>query len=182
MKLSKRFLVFSLLSASLVGFGLMVKVSAQDEPMTQDQINTVLTNCTSATNTLNQLHASDALLRVNMGQEYESALTKLMTGFNGRIANNGFSNDILKAISSSYSGTLNKFRSDYISYESNLSGAIKTNCLKQPTAFYTAVDKARQSRIKLHDDVIKLNEYIEQYRVELDNFEAEYIAATKGNK
>jgi hypothetical protein len=161
---------------------IFLRVSAQDSSITSQQIDLIRSNCVSTKNTLNQLHASDALLRVNRGQIYESIETKLMAGFNGRLLNNNFNNSNMTSITNNYESTLNTFRSHYIVYEEQLTAAINIDCLKQPTAFYDAISSARTKRDQVHSDVVKLNQYVDQYQAALDQFEKDYQTAANGMK
>ncbi|MGE5327845.1 MAG: hypothetical protein ACM3KH_00770, partial [Thiobacillus sp.] len=131
--------------------------------LSKSQQEAVIANCTSAKNTLNQLHASDALLRVNMGQMYEAISTKLMGTLNRRISNNGFNNSTLRSVSDTYTTQLDKFRADYITYEDHLSVAIHSDCKNNPSEFYNAVATARDGRDTVHDDVIQLNKLLDEY-------------------
>ena len=180
MKISKKTILQCAGLTLLVGLLPIVKVAADTSTLTSEQVKTVKTNCLSAKNTLDQLHASDALLRVNMGQMYESLETKLMVGFDGRVSNNKLDNSKLKVITNTYSATLDGFRADYIAYENQLSAATSIDCIKQPAAFYDAVGKAREGRSQVHNDVVKLNQLIDQYQAALNDFQAAY--ASKGSK
>ena len=114
-----RRLLFVLVS-SLVSLGLLLAFAstpAAAEDLTPEQADRVRTNCVSIKNSLNQLHASDALLRVNRGQVYESMATKLMDTFNARLSNNRLDNKAMTAATTSYRAALATFRSDYIAYE-----------------------------------------------------------------
>lgn len=174
--------VYFSLAVILGGVLLLSNVHAQNASVTNQQIEVIRSNCASAKNTLNQLHASDALLRVNRGQIYESMLTKLMDRFNGRVENNSFSNTDLVHVSTNYELALDIFRSDYKVYEERLSSALAIDCSKQPVAFYDAVILARVERDKVHSDVLKLNQYIDQYQSAVNQFEEDYQTATKGLK
>lgn len=158
----------------------LLRVSAQNEPMTDQQIERIRANCVTTKNTLNQLHASDALLRVNMGQAYESMSTKLMDGFNGRVSNNHFNNTALVSATNSYNDALDTFRDDYKTYEEHLSAALNINCFDQPVAFYDSVATSRGDRNRVHQDIVKLNQYIDQYQSVVSGFEKDYSAATDG--
>lgn len=158
------------------------KASAQSVPMTDQQIEQIRNSCSSTKNTLNQLHSSDALLRVNRGQIYESMSTKLMDKFNGRVANNGLNNSNLLSVTGSYNVALDAFRNDYITYEQQLTSAINIDCSKQPVAFYDAIALARVGRDQVHVDVVKLNQLIDQYQLAIDQFGKDYQANSAGTK
>jgi hypothetical protein len=174
MKLSVKLLIVCLLVVA-VACSSMLKVYAQDDTLTDEQIGSIRNNCVSIKNTLNQLHASDALLRVNRGQLYESISTKLMDQFNSRLANNNFDSSNFVSTSVGYESMLNTFRSDYKSYESKLSAAMDIDCSKQPVAFYDAVSSARVKRKQVHDDVVSLNQYLDQYETLISQFEKDFI-------
>lgn len=175
MKTHKR-LLFVVLTLAIILSGMSLISVAAENTMTNQQIDRILTNCVSTKNTLNQLHASDALLRVNRGQIYESMSTKLMNGFNGRVSNNNFDNSNLVSISTSYDMALNTFRLDYKTYEEHLASAIGIDCSKQPVSFYDAVALARSERSRVHDDILKLNQYVDEYKAAVVQFEKDFLA------
>lgn len=179
MKISKKLLLTFLSLVIILSGASLFNVAAQSNIKDQ-QIDRILSSCVTARNTLSQLHASDALLRVNRGQIYESMSTKLMSGFNGRVSNNDFDNSNLASILSSYDLALDTFRLDYKSYEEHLSAAIGINCSKQPTSFYDAVAVARSKRKQVHDDILKLNQYVDQYGAAIDKFEQDYLGKVYG--
>ena len=81
-----------------------------------------------------------------------------------------------------YGSMLDTFRSDYKSYESKLSSAINIDCSKQPVAFYDAVSLARENRNRVHMDVVRLNQYIDQYQSAVAQFKEDYLTAAEGIK
>lgn len=174
MRITTKSLTLSLFVAAVLSSALFGIVSAQDAPMTDAQIGRIRTNCVSAKNTLNQLHASDALLRVNRGQLYESMTTKLMARFNSRADSNRFDVKDLTAVTQTYGTALNTFREDYKSYEIQLSTALTVDCLKEPVSFYDAVALTRVKRAQVHLDVVKLHQYINDYKATFDAFVANF--------
>jgi hypothetical protein len=160
----------------------LLNVVAQNTSVDDQQIEQIRSNCVSTKNTLNQLHASDALLRVNMGQIYESMSTKLMDRFNGRVANNSINNDNLVSITTNYNLALDTFRSDYRIYEEKLSLALGINCSNQPVAFYDAILSAHTKRSQVHSDVVIMNQYIDKYQSAVNQFEEDYQITIKGTE
>ncbi len=138
--------------------------------LTDEQKQQIIDNCVSIKNSLSQLHASDALLRVNRGQIYESMAGKLMDRFNDRLGNNSLDNKAMLTITTNYRTQLTSFRTDYISYEKKLSEAMNINCTEKPTEFYNSVEDARTLRNTVHTDVIKLHQYIDDYRGSVGDF------------
>mgnify|MGYP006879904469 CR=1 FL=1 len=132
--------------------------------LTNEQLQLISANCQSAKNTLNQLHVTDALLRVNRGQLYEAVKSKLIDRFNSRLSSNGKDTAGLLVVTNGYANAFNSFRQNYIAYERQLSAAIRIDCDTQPAQFHNAVEEARALRLKLHEDVGNLHEYIDDYR------------------
>ncbi len=147
---------------------------AQSTALTPEQIEHIRSNCTSVKSTLNQLHASDALLRVNRGQVYESMASKLMDPFNSRLSNNRLDSKATSAVTTSYRTALDSFRTDYQDYEQKLSSAIRIDCFNQPELFHNTIEQARVNRNKVHDDVIRLHRYIDDYRSAVGDFLLNY--------
>jgi hypothetical protein len=138
-------------------------------PMTEAHIARIRSNCVEAQATLNQLHASDALLRVNRGQVYESISTKLMAPFNSRVALNKLDGVSLIATATNYERQLNDFRTKYQQYEEAMSQVLKINCSNQPVAFYDSVADTHEKRMRVHDSTVTLQKTIQDYK---DTFEA----------
>jgi len=177
--MSKKILAVCLTLTILLSGVAIIRVAAETTPMTAGQIDQIRNNCVSTKNTLSQLHASDALLRVNRGQIFESMSTKLMDRFNSRVANNGYNNTGLISVSISYGSMLDTFRLDYKTYEEHLSAAINVDCWNQPAAFYDAIASARALRNVVHTDVVKLNQYVDQYQSAIIQFENDYQTVVK---
>ncbi len=179
MKAFKQTLIAVVFIGTIFSGVMFAHASAESVKLTDEHLQQIKTNCVSVKANLSRLHSNDALARVNVGQIYESISTKLMSGFNGRVANNNMNNISLSSVSSQYDNQLNTFRSDYITYENQLSRALGVNCSNNPQEFYDAVVSARIKRAKVYEDVTRLNQFIDQYTKEVDKFEAEYKLATQ---
>lgn len=180
MKQVKRLVIFGFVVSVLLPILTVNKVEAQAF-LTDDQLARIVVNCTSAKSTLNQLHASDALLRVNRGQMYEALGSRLMNNFNIRLTSNSLDAKGLLLVTTNYRAALETFRSSYQAYEIQLSAAIKVDCAKQPAAFYVATEDAREKRAKVHEDVVKLHQYIDDYRAAVNDFFINFERVTGDN-
>jgi hypothetical protein len=170
----KKFLVLLGCSVAVLGvYGASLAVRAQSTPMTEDHIQRIKANCVDAQSVLTQLHASDALLRVNRGQLYESISSKLMAPFNSRVALNKFDGSKLLEQSAAYENQLNDFRSSYKAYEESMSKTLRINCTNEPVAFYDSVADARAKRQQVHQTIIALQKTIQNYKTEFENFAAQ---------
>lgn len=181
MKISVKTITISAILSVMIAGATLMSVSAEDSQMTDQHIENIRTNCATAKNTLNQLHASDALLRVNMGQSYELMTTKLMDRFNSRLSSNNYDNSSLVAVTTAYNQKLDVFRLDYQAYEVQLASALKIDCLNQPVAFYDTVASAREKRNQVHTDVSRLNQYLNDYKTAMNAFEKDF-QSKQGNK
>lgn len=167
MKLNFRFLTSLILAASLVIASCHI---AKAESLSDSHKERIRANCVSAKDSLNRLHVSDALLRVNRGQLYESMSTKLMTRFNSRLSSNQLEDGKLESVADSYSRVLGTFRQDYMVYEQEMSAALKIDCQKQPELFYETVASARAKRLVVYQDITNLNRYIDNYETAFIEF------------
>lgn len=167
----RTFLILVSIAVATVLVGVSSQTAhAQSTALTTDQISQIRNNCTTTKSTLSQLHASDALLRVNRGQIYESIASKLMDPFNSQLGNNRLDSRATSAVTASYRTTLDTFRNDYRLYEEKLSSAIRIDCANQPELFYGTIEQARTYRDKVHEDVLKLHRYIDDYRSAVGDF------------
>ena len=160
----KRLLVGSMLIIGLVAVFFSVHTSAQPAPMTEAHIERIKANCVEAQSTLTQLHASDALLRVNRGQVYESISTKLMVPFNNRASVSKLDSTTLATYQTTYDQELAEFRTNYRLYEEAMTKTLRINCTNQPVAFYDSVAEARAKRQRVHENAQALQKTILDYR------------------
>lgn len=168
----------SILVAALLGL-VTVPVFAQSTPMTETHIERIRANCVEAQSTLTQLHASDALLRVNRGQLYESISTKLMNPFNTRVTSNKLDGTALLTHTTSFEQQLNEFRANYKQYEEVMTKTLKMNCTNQPVAFYDSVTDARAKRQQVYLSNQALQKTIEQYKLAFDAFKQKFLQETE---
>lgn len=148
---------------------------AQPDSLDDKQLEQIRANCLSVNDTLNRLRTSDALLRVNRGQVYESIQTKLMDRFNVRLINNKIDNKDLVAIREQYNINLNQFRANYISYEEQLVKAMSIDCQSQPQRYYQTVLLVRGKRQLVHQEIVKLNQQIDQYSLAVGNLKQQLL-------
>lgn len=170
----KRTLAVLVIAAALA-LAPVLAMAQEAVPMSDAQIQRIRSNCVEAQATLRQLHASDALLRVNRGQLYESISTKLMAPFNSRVSLAKADGLNLTTITSSYERQLNEFRSNYKQYEEAMSGVLRLNCVSQPVAFYDSVADAREKRKLVHQSTQALQKSIQDYRAEFSLFRKNFL-------
>lgn len=171
----KRFLICCLVVVMLAGVFIRERVvNAETAPMTEAHIARIKNNCSEAQTSLSQLHASDALLRVNRGQLYESISVKLMAPFNSRVALNRLDGAELVSIATDYERQLADFRTKYQQYEEAMSQTLRINCTNEPVAFYDSVTSTREKRQKVHDATVALHKTIAEYKDQFELFAKNY--------
>ena len=132
--------------------------------MTEAHIERIRANCQTARSALSRVHASDGVLRVNLGPLYESISTKLMAPFNSRVALNKYDGAQLVELTSQYEKQLNEFRADYKVYEESMSRTLRINCQNEPVAFYDSVAETREKRQLVNQRTVQLQKTIQDYK------------------
>lgn len=153
--------VFATLVSVFVGYQ---AAKAQAAPMTEAHIERIRANCQTARSALSRVHASDGVLRVNLGPLYESISTKLMAPFNSRVALNKYDGAQLVELTSQYEKQLNEFRADYKVYEESMSRTLRINCQNEPVAFYDSVAETREKRQLVNQRTVQLQKTIQDYK------------------
>lgn len=145
-------------------------VRAQTAPMTEAHIERIRANCQTARSALSRVHASDGVLRVNLGPLYESISTKLMAPFNSRMALNKYDGAQLVEQTALYERQLNDFRADYKVYEESMSRTLRINCQNEPVAFYDSVAETREKRRIVNQRTLQLQKIIQEYKTTFEVF------------
>ena len=143
-------------------------------PLSESHKARIVANCTSAKTSLQQLHRSDASLRVNRGQLYQSISTKLMARLNSRLALNRLDGSELVAAAARYERSLSQFRNSYQAYEEQLSALLRINCQKQPDEFYYRTLDVRERRQAVAQTITDLNHYSIEYHQIFERFSENY--------
>lgn len=152
----------------------------ESTPMTNEHIERVRDNCQAAQTVLSKLRASDALLRVNRGQLYELLSTKLMARMNSRLAINRLDASRLIVSTANFDRTLTEFRTRYQAYKDQMSSTLRVDCYNQPVEFYQSVKKSRELRQAVHESVIDLGRYINEYGDEFKAFQDNFRQTKPG--
>lgn len=160
-------MIAALLGVAVAGFHTVRAANHASDVITDQQIAAIRTRCSDIQATLNRVHESDKVLRVNKGYHYKAViLDKLMTPLNQRIAANQIDGGRLVAIAAEYSRAFGTFDAAYSSYERDLSAAIRIDCTKQPTAFYDQLRLAYDGRKAVSKADAKLIELSKEFEVE----------------
>lgn len=147
-----------------------VRAAEETVVLTEKQIDGIVATCQDSHYQLQRLHASDALIRVNIGQEYANLSSRLMAPLNSRIALNGLDGVELAQITVDYNQALKDFQASYLTYEAKMSAAIRTDCRRDPVRYYSHIIEARRLRAAVNDAVQDMNDKIGQYQKVFDEF------------
>ena len=89
--------------------------------LTERQLNLVRSNCATTKTVLERIRANDALVRINLGREYDTISTKLMAPMNSRIALNKLNGIDLTKTTVDFDHQIGQFRNSYQRYEQIMS-------------------------------------------------------------
>lgn len=145
--------------------------------LTDDQVEYIRNNCADTQNSLRTLYATDAVARVNLGQQYEAVSAKLMAPMNSRISLNKLDGVALAKTTVDFNNELDNFRKTiYSPYKDGLSEIISMKCYDQPIEFYDKLANILDLRTKLRASVGKLGDLLSQYRAQLADVEKAALA------
>lgn len=158
-----RNLVIGLLVVGLVSGGSIAYAEDTAATLTDNDLARIRMNCPAVQTSLHRIHESDALARVNLGQQYETISTKLMAPFNSRVALNRLDGVAVTQTTVEFNSKLDEFRSLYQQYEQTLLRAIQLKCTDQPVTFYDTLNLARTHRVAVREAVVSLSGLVGQY-------------------
>ncbi|MDO4780986.1 MAG: hypothetical protein Q4A34_01140 [Candidatus Saccharibacteria bacterium] len=167
MKQAVKRLAFFMLAASVA----IVPTPAVAQELVQAEhsaIDAVKAQCTSVKVTLRQLHTNDQLLRVNVGQTYNTVSAQYMARLNSRLVLKKIRSAEVVAITDRFEAQRRVFAERYNAYDSAISKLLTLDCKTQPTDFYAQLVAARDARHKLSSAVGDLNDSLTDYRVEVE--------------
>ena len=157
-----------------------VSLAQSQQSISDEEVNYVVSNCTSAQSSLNRIHRNDTSLRLDRGRQFEFISSKLMARLNSRLALSQFDAGELVNITAKYSKATDEFRDAYYQYETKLSQILKINCHDSPVEFYDGTQEARQKRKVVLDRVTEVNKLADDYYKEFNQLRSEYKTAVMG--
>lgn len=131
--------------------------------ISESQEKAIVSKCSEIKEQLKTVQKNDARARVHLGGRYETILTKFMTPLNVRLLENNLSNVELVENQNDFAEAKTLFNSDYINYQQGLEELVSMDCKNEPAAFYEKLDKVRQKRKIVEQDVLKLRNLISKH-------------------
>lgn len=138
--------------------------------LTEAQTQAIADSCTVSKIALGNVHSNDAVVRINLGQEYVNISSRLMAPLNSRISLAGRDGVELTRITAEYNQVLQEFRSAYSVYDDSVSRALAIDCRSRQAEYYAAIMTAREERQTVRGLLDGLNELAAEYRTEVDAF------------
>lgn len=138
------------------------------------QVGKIITECSNIKAHLGRLRSQDALMRVNLGQNYETMASRVMANFNLRAVSNRLNAADLVAKAAEFDENFTYFRENYTIYEKELVKLVNTDCAKSPTSFYEQLEKVRYYRSELNFNTSMLSKIADEYYQALEEFEKEF--------
>lgn len=171
--MNRLFIVAILCGIITVGLSAVQNAHAQMS-LPDEQVERIRQTCVTTQTSLSQLHASDGVIRVNLGKMYENMSNKLMAPLNSRIALNKLEGIQMAGTTLEYDRQVDVFRASYKLYEESMSRTIGMNCTDKPVEFYESIQATRQKREKLHQDTKTVTALLKDYRTQFEAFSAQF--------
>lgn len=140
-----------------------VTVLAQVASPTSDQLQAISTNCNNIKLSLNQLDRTDTVARINRGRDYDQVLAQIVA-FDNRLAHNKVDTSEFTQVATVLQASIDQFRSDYNTYENQLSTTAADDCKNKPLDFYGDLVKTRDNRSAVAAQVITVANVMADYR------------------
>lgn len=144
--------VLSWLACSII---VALLLSTPAEGLSSAQKGAISQNCPTIKQSLEQLQKVDSKTRTYLGTTYETIANKFIIPLNLRLVKNN--RPTLSNIQSDFITEQSKFRNSYTEYMREMESLINSDCKTNPEAFYRQLVVVRGKRVKLHDNVDKLN-------------------------
>lgn len=147
------------------------------QPLEDTAVSRLQAQCDTIQSTLRRLHTNDSLLRVNIGQSYNSISARLMARLNSRLALNRIESTEFVEISGRFDQERTAFSMNYREYEAALSSLLKIDCKSKASEFYAGLLAARDARTKLSISVRSMNDSLRDYQVAVEDLHQELNGA-----
>ncbi|MBB1555239.1 hypothetical protein HG444_002955 [Candidatus Saccharibacteria bacterium] len=130
----------------------------------EEKVQAVRQRCTSIQARLTQLHNSDAVTRVNVGQGYDLISSRLMTPFTSRATLTQLDTVDLATSMNKYERARRAFVDTFRRYEENMKELQRIDCEAEPAQFYQKLTVVRELRRDVQDLTHMLNDVTITYR------------------
>ena len=151
--------LFVILAVSMVIFGQAAPVIA----ISEEQKAGIKDHCETIRESLKIVQKNDSRARDFLGAHYETILSKYITPLNIKLVENSMSATGLVENQNKVADTKTIFANDFISYQKHLEELIAIDCKNEPDKFYEKLEKVRQKRATMEQDVLKMRNLISEH-------------------
>lgn len=167
----KRFLiVFAMVAVSFLSLPVM---AASETEITKTQEHAIVDHCDSIRDNLKNVQKLDSRTRVYLGGYYETILSKFITPLNVRLVENNLSTAGFVENQNKIAEAKALFSNDFVSYQQGLEELVAMDCKTGPTDFYKQLEKVRQKRKTVEQDVLKLRTLISRHIELVENLKGD---------
>lgn len=151
--------IMAYLTICLVSFCLVIPANA----ISDVQVAGIKDHCETIRENLRTVQKNDSRTRVFLGAHYETILSKFITPLNVKLVENSMSVTGLVDNQNKIAENKIVFSNDFISYQKHLEELIAIDCKSEPEKFYEKLEKVRQKRATMEQDVLKLRSLISEH-------------------
>lgn len=168
--------IFSISILTIFGVSLIFSPFAMAEnkkiDFSDEKAHKIVSECQKIKGQIGKTRSNDALMRVNLGQSYETISDKLMVNLNTRIASNKLNGSKLVEKTAEFNENVIYFRENYQKYEKELTKLSDMKCSDKDIAktFYEQLEKVRYLRSELNYNTTKIAEISKEYKDALREF------------
>lgn len=130
----------------------------------------VAMDCLDVKFKLGEVHRTDRLLRVTLGEAYDNVSSNLMGHFNARIVQNRLDGSELIKIAAEFESAHATFRENYTAYDDAMLDILKTNCQSRTQSYYLELQETKALRGVVHDSVQELDDLMQSYHEAFKDF------------
>jgi len=151
----------------------LVAANALADGEEDDRVHYAVQNCASIKISLTQLQRSDSDMRAYLGNIFETTANNFIIPLNLRLVRNNINQPDLISEQSDYVAAKAQFSSAYIRYARSLEDLIKLNCRTNPDRFLTQLDKTRENRAAVREQVERLQDMIRSHTERVESLKGE---------
>ena len=131
--------------------------------ISEEQRAGIMDHCETIRESLKTVQKNDSRTRVFLGAHYETILSKYITPLNVKLVENNMSVSGLVENQNKIADDRTIFINDFISYQKHLEELISIDCKNEPERFYEKLEKVRQKRATMEQDVLKMRSLISEH-------------------
>lgn len=151
--------------ATLAVFIALVPIDAVSaKTITEEQKGIISANCSSIKFRLQKVQKDGPKSRVHIGAQYEALSTGLMMNLNLRLVKNNLADANIASQQSDFVAERDKFKNNFVSYSQSLDELINVDCRTEPEKFYEKLEKVREKRGAINENISRINKIIKEHR------------------